>query len=68
VAVFEAEEDPGAEAHRDEAATEPPADSPEDSPSERQGDSEESGGPLGNPAVDEESLRKQQEESSERSD
>lgn len=49
--------EPGDEAHRDEAATEPP-----------NGDSEESGGPLGNPEVDEESLRKQQEESSERSD
>lgn len=56
------------EAHRDEAATEPPADEPPESPSEHHGDSEESGGPLGNPGVDEESLRKQQEESSERSD
>jgi hypothetical protein len=48
--------EPGDEAHRDDAATEPP-----------DADAEESGGPLGNPEVDEESLRKQQEESSERS-
>jgi hypothetical protein len=61
-------EDPGEDAHQDEAATEPPADEPPESPSEHHGDSEESGGPLGNPGVDEESLRKQQEESSERSD
>jgi hypothetical protein len=47
--------------------TEPPADEPPESPSEHHDDSEESGGPLGNPRVDEESLRKQQEESSERS-
>ena len=52
--------DSGEEAHRDETATE--------QPSEHDGDSEESGGPLGNPEVDEENLRKQQEESSERSD
>jgi len=63
-----AAEDQGEEAHRDEAATEPPADRPPESPSEHHGDAEESGGPLGNPEVDEESLRKQQEESSERSD
>jgi hypothetical protein len=61
-------QDQGDEAHRDEAATNPPADEPPESPSEHHGDSEESGGPLGNPGVDEESLRKQQEESSERSD
>lgn len=65
--TFEAE-DPGDEARSDEAATEPPADEPPENPSEQHGDSEESGGPLGNPAVDEESLRKQQEESSGRSD
>jgi hypothetical protein len=64
--TFEAE-DPGEEAHRDDAATEPPADEPPESPSEHHGDAKESGGPLGNPSVDEESLRKQQEESSERS-
>lgn len=63
-----AAEDPGDEARRDDAATERPADEPPEKPSEQHGDSEESGGPLGNPAVDEESLRKQQEESSERSD
>jgi hypothetical protein len=57
----------GDDAHRDEAATKQPADDPSESPSEG-GDPEESGGPYGNPAVDEESLRKQQEESSERSD
>lgn len=56
------------EAHRDETATEAPADEPPESPSEHHGDSEEPGGPLGNPGVDEETLRKQQEESSERSD
>jgi hypothetical protein len=61
-------EDPGDEAHRDDAATEPPADQPPESPSEHHGDADEAGGPLGNPEVDEESLRKQQEESSERSD
>jgi hypothetical protein len=58
---------PPEEAHRDDAATEPPADESPESPSEHHGESEESGGPLGNPEVDEESLRKQQEESSERS-
>jgi hypothetical protein len=61
-------QDQGDEAHRDEVATNRPADEPPESPSEHHGDSEESGGPLGNPGVDEESLRKQQEESSERSD
>jgi len=65
--TFEAE-DPGEDAHRDQDATERPADEPPESPSEHHGDSEESGGPLGNPGVDEESLRKQQEESSERRD
>jgi hypothetical protein len=60
--------DPGDEAHRDNAATEPPADEPPESPSEHHDSSEEPGGPYGNPGVDEESLRKQQEESSERSD
>jgi hypothetical protein len=49
---------------QDEAATEPPAGRKE-SPSNRR--DEESGGPLGNPEVDEEALRKRQEESSERS-
>jgi hypothetical protein len=53
-------QDPGDEARRDDTATE--------SPSEHDDDSDESGGPYGNPGVDEESLRKQQEESSERSD
>ena len=57
-------EDPGEEAHRDHTATE----APEESPSEHDGGSEESGGPRGNPAVDEEGLRKQQEDSSEGSD
>jgi hypothetical protein len=52
--------DPGDADHRDDAATE--------RPSEHSGTPDEEGGPLGNPAVDEESLRKQQEESSERSD
>ena len=61
-------QDPGDDAHRDQAATEPPADRPPESPSEHHGDGDESGGPSGNPSVDEESLRKQQEESSERSD
>ena len=58
-------QDPG-EARRDDTATERPADEPS-SPSEHHGDSKESGGPYGNPGVDEESLRKQQEEASERS-
>jgi hypothetical protein len=53
------------EARRDERATERPADDP---PEKGKGSEDESGGPYGNPAVDEESLRKQQEESSERSD
>jgi hypothetical protein len=57
---FETQDD---EAHRDHAATERPADPPEKGKG-----SEESGGPYGNPAVDEEHLRKQQEESSEGSD
>ena len=57
-------QDPGEEAHRDDAATEETS----DSPSEHQDDSEESGGPYGNPSVDEESLRKQQEESGDRDD
>jgi hypothetical protein len=61
-------QDPGDEARRDDAATEEPADKPPESPSEHHGESDESGGPYGNPGVDEESLRKQQEESSERSD
>lgn len=56
-------QDPGDEAHRDGASTQPA-----DEPAEHEGDAEESGGPYGNPSVDEESLRKQQEESSERSD
>lgn len=60
-------EDRGDDAHRDDAATERPAGAPAGTPSEHDG-SEESGGPYGNPAVDEESLRKQQEESRERSD
>jgi hypothetical protein len=60
-------EDRGDDAHRDDAATERPADAPAGTPSEHDG-SEESGGPYGNPTVDEESLRKQQEESRERSD
>jgi hypothetical protein len=60
--------DAGDEAHRDDTATERPADEPPESPSEHHDESDESGGPLGNPSVDEESLRKQQEESSERSD
>jgi hypothetical protein len=58
----------GDEPHCDETATERPADQPPESPSEHHSDSEESGGPLGNPGVDEETLRKQQEESSERSE
>jgi hypothetical protein len=61
-------QDPGDEARRDDAATEQPADQPPESPSEHHDESDESGGPYGNPGVDEESLRKQQEESSERSD
>ena len=47
---------------RDQAATEPPADQPPESPSEHHDDPEEPGGPYGNPGVDEETLRKQQEE------
>jgi hypothetical protein len=47
-------------AHRDHAATEPPADADEHA------DSGESGGPYGNPDVDEESLRKHQEQSSDK--
>jgi hypothetical protein len=61
-------EDPGEEARQDDTATERPADEPPESPSEHHDDTGESGGPYGNPGVDEESLRKQQEESSERSD
>jgi hypothetical protein len=58
------ERDPtSGDAQRDPTATEPP-----ESPSEHDTDSDEPGGPWGNPGVDEESLRKQQEESSERSD
>jgi hypothetical protein len=49
------------EARRDDVATERPADDPPEK-------GKESGGPYGNPTVDEESLRKQQEESSETSD
>jgi hypothetical protein len=52
-------QNPGDEAKRDDTATESPGDEPSE---------EESGGPYGNPAVDEESLRKQQEESRERRD
>jgi hypothetical protein len=48
------------EARRDETAT-------ERVPDDERG-RDQSGGPLGNPSVDEESLRKHQEESSERSD
>jgi hypothetical protein len=59
-------QDPGDEAQRDDAATERVADEPPESPSEHHDDSDEPGGPYGNPGVDEESLRKQQEESSER--
>ena len=52
---------------RDERASEPPADNPpEDVPSEGgdqpSEDLSDAPGPLGNPAVDEESLRKKQEE------
>jgi hypothetical protein len=47
------------EAHKDETATEPPADV---LPGSEHGDSEESGGPYGDPASNEETLRKQQEE------
>ncbi len=61
-------QDPGDEARRDDAATERPADRPPESPSEHHEGSEDPGGPYGNPAVDEESLRKEQEKSSERSD
>ena len=61
-------QEPGDEAHRDDTATEQPADQPPESPSEQHDESDESGGPLGNPEVDEESLRKQQEEASGRSD
>jgi hypothetical protein len=53
------------EAHRDETATETPADEP---PGSEHDDSEESGGPYGNPETDEETLRKHQEEATERSD
>jgi len=60
-------QDPGDEAHRDDASTQPPADEPPESPSEHHDDAEQEGGPYGNPSVDEESLRKHQEESSERS-
>jgi hypothetical protein len=66
--MFPKTQEPGDDARRDDTATERPADQPPESPSEHHGDSDESGGPLGNPGVDEESLRKQQEESSERSD
>ncbi len=51
------------EAHEDETATEPPADVP---PGSEHGDSEESGGPYGDPGSNEETLRKQQEERSRR--
>jgi len=61
-------QNPGDEARRDDDATERPADRSPESPSEHHDAAEDSGGPYGNPAVDEESLRKQQEESSERSD
>ena len=53
------------EAHRDETATEPPADEPPGS--EHDEDTEESGGPYGNPESNEETLRQHQEESSDRS-
>jgi hypothetical protein len=60
--TFQTPED--GEAERDEAATEAPADEP---PASEQGDDPaEPGGPYGNPGVDEESLRKQQEEQSDR--
>ena len=63
------ERDPsGGDPHRDRTAAEPPADEPPESPSEHHTDGAEPGGPWGNPGVDEESLRKQQEEASERSD
>jgi hypothetical protein len=52
------------DARRDHTATERPAD---DAP-EHDDDSEESGGPYGNPTVDEESLRKQQEDAGDRGD
>ena len=58
--AFEADPD---ESRRDDTATEPPADEP---PASEHGDGEESGGPYGNPESDEETLRKGQEESSER--
>jgi len=59
--AFESQDD---ESRRDDTATE----RPEESAPEHDEGPEESGGPYGNPAVDEESLRKQQEDSSERSD
>jgi hypothetical protein len=65
--TFESEQ-PGDEPKQDDAATEAPATEPPESPHEQHdGESEEPGGPYGNPHVDEESLRKHQEESSERS-
>ena len=41
----------------DDAATKPPA----DEPPKRESEPDESGGPYGNPEVDEEALRKKQE-------
>lgn len=60
--AFEAEPE---EPRRDDTATEPPADEP---PGDEHDDGEEPGGPYGNPESDEETLRKQQEESGERGD
>jgi hypothetical protein len=54
------------EPERDQAATEPPADEPPESPPEQDHGSGERGGPYGNPGVDEEALRKRQEERSRR--
>lgn len=52
------------EAEKDDTATEPPSDEP---PASEQGDDpQEPGGPYGNPGVDEESLRKQQEDQGDR--
>jgi hypothetical protein len=50
------------EGSEDARATEPPAESTPETPAGQPGGGEE-GGPLGNPDVDEEALRKRQEES-----
>ncbi|OLE38731.1 MAG: hypothetical protein AUG48_01005 [Actinobacteria bacterium 13_1_20CM_3_68_9] len=49
-------------AHEDDRATEPPAEDEQPETADRGKESGAEGGPYGNPRVDEETLRKKQEE------